>query len=205
MKEASPLSWPDGWPRTRLQDREERKGWKKTERQSIEALEIELKRFGAVAPTLTRKDPTDYTTASEPSVALWFSRKREEDYSWQQALAIDNPAPTLDEINTAFKRVAAKYHPDNLTTGDSATFHAYSEHKKNAIAYVNRMSGKAPDYVIACDKYKKSEWNITAIRMTIHSLRQMERDGTSRLLERAMHGFVAALPQEASSVATSTR
>lgn len=201
MKETYPLAWPEGWPRTRLQDREERKGWKKTEKQSIEALELELRRFGAVAPVLTRKDPKDYTTASEPSVALWFSRKREEDYSWQQALGIENPSPTIAEIELAFKRVAAKYHTDK--GGDLETYLAYDKHKRNAIAYVNRMSGKSPDYVIACDKYKRSEWNVNAIRMTIHSLRQMERDGTSRLLERAMHGF-AALPQETGRVVTTT-
>lgn len=38
MKESFPLAWPEGWPRTRLQDREERKGWKKTERQSLKQL-----------------------------------------------------------------------------------------------------------------------------------------------------------------------
>ena len=74
------------------------------------------------------------------------------------------------------------------------TFIALDRHRKNALAYVNRISGKSPDYVIACDKFKRPEWNINAIRMTIHSLRQMERDGTSRLLERAMHGF-AAIPE----------
>ena len=63
------------------------------------------------------------------------------------------------------------------------------------LAYVNRLSGVSHDYSIACDKYKEARWNITAVANTVHSLRQMERDGTSRLLERAMEGFKEQLPQ----------
>lgn len=195
MKEAFPLSWPEGWPRTRIQDREARPGWKKTELQSIAALEVELKRFGAIAPAITRRDPQDFRSAPDPSIAVWFSRRREEeDFGWQSALGIENPAPTREEIETAFRRVAAKYHPDNQQTGDGETFLAFNQHKKNALAYINRMSGASRDFCVPCDHFKEAKWNITAIRMTVHSLRQMERDGTSGLLERAMKGF-AALPE----------
>lgn len=193
MKEAYPLSWPEGWPRTRIQDREARPGWKKTERQSIEALELELKRFGAVAPVITRRDPQDFRTAPDPSIAVWFSRRREEeDFSWQNALGIDNPAPTIEEIETAFKRRALPYHPDK--GGDIETWHALNKHKQNAVNYINQMSGKSRDFCIPCDNFKESRWNINAIAGTIRSLRQMERDGTSGLLERTMKGF-AALPE----------
>jgi hypothetical protein len=193
MKEAYPLSWPEGWPRTRIQDRESRGAWKKTERQSIDALEAELLRFGAIAPVITRRDPQDFRTAPDPSIAVWFSRrKEEEDFSWQNALVIENPAPTVEEIETAFKRKAMPYHPDK--GGDIETWHALNKHKQNALAYVNQMSGKSRDFCIPCDNFKEAKWNIVAIRMTVASLRQMERDGTSGLLERAMKGF-AALPE----------
>lgn len=196
MKETYPLQWPEGWPRTRLDDRETRTGWKKTERQAIEALEIELKRFGAIAPVITRRDPQDFRSAPDPSIAVWFSRNREqEDFSWQSALQIDNPAPTIEEVSTAFKRLAAKYHPDNQETGDKETYYALDQHRKNAIAYVNRFTGKSREVCIPCDNFKEPRWNINAIRMTIHSLRQMERDGTSGLLERAMKGFAAQLTE----------
>lgn len=192
MKETYPLLWPEGWPRARIQDREARPAWKKTERQSIDALEVELKRFGAVAPVITRRDPDDFRSAPDPSIAVWFSRRREEeDFSWQTALGIENPAPTIEEIEHAFKFKAAPYHPDK--GGDVETWHALDKHKRNALAYVNRLSGKSRDFCIPCDNFKEARWNINAIRMTIHSLRQMERDGTSGLLERAMKGF-AALP-----------
>jgi len=107
-------------------------------------------------------------------------------------LRIDNPAPSIEEIESAFRRLAAPYHPDK--GGDIETWHALDKHKKNALAYVNRLSGASRDFVIPCDNFKEARWNINAIRMTIHSLRQMERDGTSGLLERAMKGF-AALPE----------
>jgi hypothetical protein len=195
LKETYPLAWPEGWPRTRIQDREARPAWKKTERQSIDALELELKRFGAVAPVITRRDPQDFRTAPDPSIAVWFSRRpEEEDFSWQTALGIDNPAPTIDEIKNAFKLKAAPYHPDR--GGDVETWHALNKHMQNAMAYVNQMSGKSRDFCIPCDNFKESRWNINAIRMTLHSLRQMERDGTSGLLERAMKGFAAALPEK---------
>jgi hypothetical protein len=193
MKEVFPLLWPEGWRRTRLDDRESRPGWKKTERQAIEALELELRRFGAIAPVITRRDPQDFRTAPDPSIAVWFSRRKEEqDFSWQNALGIDNPAPTIEEIEQAFKRKAMPFHPDK--GGDIETWHALDNHKKNAIAYVNQMSGKSRDFCVPCDNFKEARWNINAIRMTVHSLRQMERDGTSGLLERAMKGF-AALPE----------
>lgn len=201
MKETYPLKWPDGWPRTMLKDRETRTAWKKTERQAIELLEKELEHFGAVGIMLTRKDPTDIRFASDPSVAVYFARTQEEDLSWQGALGIQNPAPSIEEIETAFKLLARKYHPDNQQTGDIETYHALDKHKKNALAYVNRMSGHSPNYGIACDKYKETRWNIAAIKNTIHSLRQMERDGTSRLVERAMEGFKQQITERASEAA----
>jgi hypothetical protein len=195
MKEAYPLAWPDGWPRTLLKDREHRKAWKKTERQSIEDLELELKRFDTLAATLTRKDPQDFRTAADPSVSVFFSRRREDDFSWQTALGILNPSPTIEEIDSAFQRLARKYHPD--LGGDTEMFVALSKHKAAAIAFINRLSGAAHDFNIACDKYHEARWNILAISNTVYSLRQMERDGTSRLLERALAGFAAQLTEGA--------
>lgn len=205
MREKYPLAWPAGWPRTRIQDRESRNAWKFNEAKSLEVLGLELKRFGVLSWTVTRKDPRDPVGAPDPSVAVYISRPREEDFSWQTALGIDNPAPTLDEINSAFRRLAAQHHPDRVAQGsggDAEIFYALDTHRKNAIAYVNRLIGNQHDYCIACDKFKEARWNVNAIRMTIHSLRQMERDGTSRLLERALEGFRAALPGGADASAS---
>lgn len=189
MKETYPLQWPQGWPRTRIQDREERKGWKKTERQSIDALDVELKRFGVLAVTLTRKDPSDFRGPADPSVAIWFSRKHEDDFSWQDALGIHNPTPTVEEIDDVYRKLVRKHHPDQ--GGDIEMFRALTTHRKNAVAYVERLSGVTHELSLACDKYKESRWNINALRQTIHSLRQIERDGATALLEQTMKAFVA--------------
>jgi hypothetical protein len=189
MRETYPLRWPEGWPRTPLKDREPRAAWKKTEKQAIEALEIEMKRFGVISSVLTRKDPSDIRTAADPSVCVQFSRKHEDDFSWQSALGISKPDPTLEEIDSAFRRLATQHHPDR--GGDTETFMALNRHKKAAVAFVNRLSGTSHEYAIACDKYKEMRWNILAIAHTIHSWRQMERDGASSLLERSMQGFAA--------------
>jgi hypothetical protein len=188
MKETYPLQWPEGWPRTFLGDREERKGWKKTERQAIADLESELKRFDAISSVITRKDPSDIRGANDPSVAVYFSRKsKREDFSWQRVLQLDNPAPSIEEINTAYRKLVAPYHPDQ--GGDANLFKELTKHKDNAVRYAKRMSGATHDHVIAADKYTEVRWNIFAISNTVYSFRQMERDGTSVLLERTLQGF----------------
>lgn len=196
MKETYPLAWPEGWQRTRIQDREGRGAWKKNERQSIEALELELRRFGVLSATLTRKDPADFRGAPDPSVALWFSRKHTDDFSWQDALGIKNPAPERDEIDEVYRALARKHHPD--MGGDVEMFRAITMHYKKALAYVERLTGRTHELSIACDKYEKTAWNINAIRMTLHSLRQIERDGASALLEQAMKGFTV-IPERSES------
>jgi hypothetical protein len=188
MKETYPLQWPEGWPRTFLGDREERKGWKKTELQSIKDLETELKRFDVVSSVITRKDPSDIRGANDPSIAVYFSRKsKREDFSWQRVLQLDNPAPSLDEINSAYRRLVAPHHPDR--GGDADLFKELTKHKDAAIRYAKRMSGATHDHVIAADKYTEIRWNIFAVSNTVYSFRQMERDGTSVMLERTLQGF----------------
>lgn len=201
MKEIFPLQWPEGWPRTRPQDRELRTAWKKTERQSIEALEQELKRFKVLSVTLTRKDPEDFRGPADPSVAIWFSRKHEDDFTWQDALGIRNPAPTIDEIDNAYRALVKKHHPDQ--GGDVEMFRALTTHRKNAVAYITRLSGHSHELSMGADKFKEVRWNITAIRNTIRSLRQMERDGTTALLEQALKGY-AAIPERSEAHGNAT-
>lgn len=200
MKETYPLQWPQGQPRTSIRDREERKAWKKTLRQSLDMLEAELKRFNVLMSSvhLTMQDPNDVRSAPDPSVAVWFSRQREDDYSWQHALGITNPAPTVEEISHAFKRLAEKHHPDKIhqgSGGDMEIYHALDQHRRNAIAFVNRMSGRASDFAIACDKFTETRWNVIAVAHAIQHFRGLERDGTSHILEQAMEGFRPALTE----------
>ena len=42
----------------------------------------------------------------------------------------------------------------------------------------------------ACDKWNKVEHNIRAIALAVHSLRQLDRCGSSEILDRAFTGFI---------------
>lgn len=60
------------------------------------------------------------------------------------------------------------------------------------VAVYFKMKGKPTCF--ACDKWDKIEHNIRAIALAISSMRQLERCGSSEILERAFTGFIA-LPE----------
>lgn len=198
-KEAYPLSWPPDWPRVRPQDRRPMGSWKRTANQYREALATELIRMESPSAVISSNVPLtlrgSMTAGVEPldvGVAVYFSRKIKEDFSWQDALGIHDPAPTEDQIQNAFRRLAQQHHPDR--GGDVAMFQAVTKHRDNALRWVNRRTNQHFDYVIACDQFREVRLNLVAIVMTIKAIRQIERCGTSSLLERAFRGF-AALPE----------
>lgn len=199
-KEAFPLSWPQGWPRVRPQDQKPMSSWKRSANQYREALSVELERMGSPLSVISSNVPLNLrggleTKGIEPrdvGVAVYFSRKLKEDFSWQEVLGIHEPAPTEDQIQLAFKRLAVQYHPDR--GGDIAMFQAVSKARDHALRWVNRQTDQRFDYVIACDQFKEVRLNMAAIVATIKAIRQIERCGTSSLLERAFKGF-SALPE----------
>lgn len=196
MKEAYPLAWPDGWIRTRIQDRKAQAAWKKTANEARDGLIKELERMGVESMLISSNIPTKFSGAlqvvtepRDPGVAVYFSRKLKEDYSWQDILGINDPAPTLDMIDRAYREKARLHHPDS--GGDIETFKMITAARDRAKAWVNMRENQDHQYVIACDQFKEVRHNITAIRLTIAAIRQMERCGTSSLLERAFKGFEA--------------
>lgn len=204
-KEAHPLAWPDGWPRTRPQDRRKMASWKRTATQYRDALEAELDRMGSPASVISTNVPINMrgnlTPGLEPldvGVAVYFGRKIEQDFAWQDALNLHDPAPTEQQVTDAYRRLAQMYHPDR--GGDVAMFQAVTKHRDNALRWVNRKSEQRFDYVIACDQFNEVRLNMAAIVMTIKAIRQIERCGTSSLLERAFKGF-SALPENAGASA----
>jgi hypothetical protein len=217
LKEAFPLAWPQGWPRTRPQDRKTQGSWKKTALQYQKQIERELKMLGVrtfvISTNVPMNDRGNLTPprGMEPrdmGVAVYFGRPPKEDFSWQDALDIHTPDPKLADIEDAFRKLAARYHPDNQLTGDVEMYHALNQHRANARAYVTGDYGAAHEQVIACDQFKEVRLNMCAIRLTLAALRQIARCGTSALLERAYQGF-AALPEpepepEAANAGTTT-
>lgn len=198
-KEAYPLSWPDGWPRTRPQDQKPMSSWKRTANQYREALITELERMKSPSSVISCNVPLTIRGAMTPGieprdvgVAVYFSRPKKDDYSWQEVLGIRDPiAATEEQINEAFKRLAGLYHPDR--GGDPVMFQKVSDAKREAIRWINRANDKNYDLVIACDVFTQVRLNLCAVVQTLKAIRQIERCGTTALMERAFKGF-SALP-----------
>jgi len=201
IKESFPLAWPDGWPRTPLDKRQTMKQWKKSASYYHDALEKELGRMkvsgfviSSNVPLNVRGMMTPNVDPVDPGVSVWFSRKGEKDFAWQDALDIHEPAPTAAQINDAFQQRAKIHHPDR--GGDPQMWLALTRHRDNALRWINRKTEQNFDFVIACDAFEEVRHNLYAIVGTIQSIRKIERCGTSALLERAFKGF-SALPEHA--------
>jgi len=199
-RESFPLAWPQGWTRTRPQDRRPMNAWKRTGNQYRDEIVKELGRIEAPSYVITSNVPLtareSMTRGLDPidvGVAIYFSRKVKEDFAWQDALDLHDPAPTVEQINAAFRRLAALYHPDT-PNGDLAMFQAATRHRDNALRWVNRKTDQNFDYVIANDQFKEVRLNMAAIALSLKALRQLDRCGSTGLLERAFKGF-AALPE----------
>lgn len=197
-KEAYPLNWPENWPRTRIQDRKPMSSWKRTANQYRDMLADELGRMKSPSAVISSNVPLNLrgamTSGIEPpdvGVAVYFSLPRKEDFSWQEVLGIHDPGPTEQRVQDAFRRLAALYHPDK--GGDLAMFQKAAKARDAALAWINRDSNQKFDYVIACDAFREVRLNMAAIVNTLKAIRQIERCGTSALLERAFKGF-SALP-----------
>lgn len=198
-KESFPLHYPEDWPRTRPQDRRTMASWKRTANQYRDAIVAELTRMKSPSAIISSNVPLNLrgamTAGVEPldvGVAVYFTRPIKEDFAWQDALGLHDPAPTEAQITEAFRRLAQQYHPDR--GGDATMFAALTKHRDHALRWVNRKTNQQFDYVIACDQFKEVRQNMAAIALTIKAIRQIERCGTSSLLERAFKGFAALAP-----------
>jgi len=201
--ESFPLTWPAGWPRVRPQDRRTMGSWKRTANQYRDDLTKELTRLESPSFVISSNVPLtqrgNMTPGIEPldiGVSVWFSRKIKEDFAWQDVLNLHDPAPTEAQVTEAFRRLAQQYHPDR-PGGDLAMFQAVTQHRDNALRWINRKTNQKFDYTIACDQFKEVRLNMCSIALTLKAIRQIERCGTSSLLERAYKGF-SALPEHAS-------
>lgn len=205
-KEAYPLSWPEDWPRTHPKDQRTMSQWKGTANKYRDALITELQRMKSPSSVISTNVPLTLRGQMQAGldpldvgVAVYFSRQAKDDYSWSDILGIRNPLQTSEaEIAAAFKRLSAIYHPDK--GGDIAMFQKLATARTEALNWLNRTNTKY-DYVIACDTFREVRLNMAAIVMTIRAIRQIERAGTSTLLERAFKGF-SALPERAGASGT---
>jgi hypothetical protein len=190
MRTEHPLKWND-WPRTLPEKQINHPGWKKPMSFYEQALETEFKRMGVMAAVITVND----SYSRDPGVCVWFSRKREEDFTWRDILKIAKPYPSVEDIHDAYKLQAKIHHPD--TGGDIEIFKLVEQAKRTALAWADRAEGKRFDYAIAADSFRERRLNLAAIVGTIQAIRKIERCGTSALMERTFQAFAALNAGEA--------
>lgn len=188
VKETNPLQWPDGWPRTRFQDREPKAAWKKNYADSVDGLVKELQRLGATSCLITRNERGN----EDYGVAVYFSLKPINNYGWQEALGFVGEVPTVQQIDRAYMERVKEIHPDR-PKADLVLFHQLTEHRDRARAWARGTQRVEHEKVIPCDAFSEPRWNINAIRLTIAAMRQIERCGSPMMMERAFRGFSKAL------------
>lgn len=180
------LKWPDGIGRTPIQARVKQAAWKDTKGVYRDRLVDELGRMGAHSILIT----TAENERMDPGVAVWFSMEK-EDFSWQKTLGIENPAPTFEEIDTAFREKARKCHPDN--GGDPALFKLVNEARQQARAWVQGTHGNRHEHVMAIDQYNETRLNLQALKLAFAALRTLDRVGAPAILKQALGAFRAKL------------
>jgi hypothetical protein len=191
IERQNPLKWPEGWQRTRIQERKPNGGWKKTFQFYESALAKELGRMGAEEILISFNSTG--TDRQDCGVAVYFSKTMTEDYSWQDGLGLMTPAPTMDEINSAFRNLAKKVHPDGPTP-DIPTFQALTKHRDKAINWIKGTDRNEHEYVIPCDRFNETRLNLAALSGVVRAFRVLDKAGVPGILERTFKGFKTALP-----------
>jgi hypothetical protein len=188
VHEESNLRWPDGWERTRVNAWQKRGAWNKSREAYRKALVDELGRMGAVSVLITKAD----NERTDPGVAVWFSMEKDA-RDWQGVLGIDSPAPTIGQIDDAFRGKAMLNHPDR--GGDIAVYQKLVEARGAAKAWVLGTHDQSHEFVMAIDQFNETRLNMAALRLAIANLRSLKRLGMPTILERTLNkAFKAALP-----------
>jgi hypothetical protein len=184
VEEKHPVQWDKKAHRTLIAEREPKRVWKKTLAEYRTGLVDQLRKLGATEILLTYNEGDQ--ARIDPGVAVYFSKAREEDYSWQSALGIDNPAPTVAEIDEAYRRKALQYHPDR--GGDVNMYILMGQHRDRAKAWIKNEKGQF-QFVMALDHYTEPKWNINGLKLAVAALRKLEELGLPGMLEASLQGF----------------
>jgi hypothetical protein len=185
--EESKLKWPDGAERTRIKDRVGAARWKKPWKDCRDSLAEELERLGATSILITRAEDQRL----DPGVAVWFSRAK-EDFTWEQGLGL-GPAPSLDQIEDAFRQKARLVHPDRSDGGDPEMFKKLADWRTSAKAWVMGTHEQRHEYVMAIDQYNESRLNLKALQMAFFYIRRLEDVGAPAILSQTLGAFRAKL------------
>jgi hypothetical protein len=188
------LRWPEGWIRTLIELRKNDAHWKKPVGYYQDQVVRELTLMGATAVLITHGPAS--TERMDPGVSVWFSLTK-EDYSWQHLLGLP-PAPTLDEIDAAYREKAKPVHPDRQDGGDAEMFKRYGEARRRAKDWVLGTHTDRHEYVMALDRYTTVRSNLAGLSRAFASFRSLQKLGMPTILERVLDkAFKAALPMTA--------
>jgi hypothetical protein len=195
VSDQSPLKWANGWDRVPIGERRDMKAWKKPFAYYRDALVQQLERLGANEVVISFN--TGDEARRDPGVTVYFSQPTKEDYSWQMGLGIDNPAPTLQEVEDAYRKRAMDHHPDR--GGDVEIFKKLGAYRLAARAWIMNTQRNDHEFALPCDRFKEPRWNLNALRLGIAALRRLEEYGLPGMLERTFRGFRVALTAGAAS------
>lgn len=132
---------------------------------------------------------------TDPGVAVWFSMTKDS-REWQALLGLDNPAPTLEEIDRAFRDRAKKNHPDH--GGDIAMYQKLVEARNDAKAWITGTHDKKHEFVMALDLFDETRANLAGLNLACKNLRSLQRLGMPSIMERTLNKvYKAALPMNA--------
>lgn len=198
VKVENPLKWPENFGRTLIEERINQKVWKKQLSVYVTAVTHQLEMLGASVVLITHNE-REQDALKDPGVAIWYSRQRSKDTSWQRVLRLDNPNPTRAQIDKAFKvRVMEeRCHPDQIaggSGGDAKMYIKLDEAWRNAKAY---LDGDDPYQLKNClpmDRYIDVRQNMAGAKLYLEHLRAMYRLGNPFVVESMMdRGLHAAL------------
>jgi hypothetical protein len=191
MTNMQTLRWPEGQKRTRINNRDKRKQWKKPLSYYEKELHDELLKLKAVGIVITADLSAEKI---DPGVAVYFSLPpAEASGGWQEILGIDNPKPSEAEIDERVKELRKRFHPETHGTGNLDFYLKVGDAAVQAKAWATGNFGKKYEKAIACDRYNEVRLNVKAIQVTVAALRRVEESGAPGFLDRAFAGF--AVPQ----------
>ncbi len=197
-KVEKPLKWPDNFGRTLIGERLNQKAWKKQLSVYVTAVTRELELLGANVVLITYND-RESEAQKDPGVAIWYSRQRSKDTSWQRVLRLDNPNPTREQIDKAFKSrvMEEKCHPDQVaggSGGDAKMYIKLDEARRNAKAYIEGDNPYDLKNCLPMDRYEDVRQNMAGAKLYLEHLRAMYRLGNPFVVESMMdRGLHAAL------------
>lgn len=196
LETQSTLKWPQDRSRTRFQDRKPQNAWKLGYKETLEALEREMKLSKVTYALVTHN-----THGHEDSgVAVWMSRKPMDDYAWQDEFGFIGTIPTIQELDRAYMQKARRCAPD-CPTPNVDRFRELTKLRDQGRRWIRGERSVEHESVMASDKFKEVRHNLNAIRITLSALRQIDRCGDPQMTEAAWRGFRPALAAKASEEA----